>query len=129
MQLRLQKICKFILVGGITFVIYFVIQIICGNIGFGLISSVSIAYLFSVLFHYTTSHKFTFRSTNKITESKQFLRYIVVCFFSYLINLLVIKISINVGYTLHNGMVLGVILTTILGFYLSNFFIFKITIK
>lgn len=120
------KIVRFLGVGGITFAIYFFLQHALNLVGFGPLVALSFAYLVAIAFHFFSNALFTFKTgTTDVFTLERLLKYGGVNFCNYLVNLMCGNISLMLGLPVQFGMVTGIVVTTLSGFYFYNKFVFK----
>jgi putative flippase GtrA len=113
-------------VGGATFVIYFALQILLAHIGVAPLVALSIAYLIAVSFHYTCNRVFTFRwtATSQMAAVGSLARYAVVNVVNYGITLVAVQAMRGLGYDIHVGMVVAIIITLFTGYMMYKFWVF-----
>jgi len=120
------RILRFLLVGSFTFIVYFLLQNALVRVRFGPLEALSIAYLVSIMFHYISNALFTFKNNllHALTPAR-LIQYASVNFGNYLINLMCGKISLMLELPVQVGMVVGVAITTLTGFFFYDRYIFK----
>jgi putative flippase GtrA len=125
--LHILKFLRFSCVGVLTAVIYFLGMWITQSLyALNYISSVSIAYFFSTIFHYFANRLYTFRAT-KDDYVAQFKRYLILWFLNYIITVLVVWISVDkLLLSPYLGICISVIFTSFIGYVLGHFWVFKL---
>lgn len=125
--LHILKFLKFSCVGVSTAIIYFSGMWIAQSLfSLNYISSVSIAYFFSTLFHYFANRLYIFCAT-KDDYLAQFGRYTVLWFLNYIITMLVVWVSVEkLLLSPYLGVCISVIFTSLTGYTLGHFWVFKL---
>ena len=73
-----QQIFKFGIVGGIAFVIDYVIMVVSKELlGFSILISAALGFIFSVIFNYIASIKWVFDVNKEKDEKKNFILFII----------------------------------------------------
>lgn len=98
---------------------FFLKKLVWGNI-----ASVSSAYVLALIFQYTANRYFTFQSKDKVP--RQFGKYLVSMFISYMLSLAIVEVCLNylkisVGITV----VICMFATTILVYLIGHFWVYK----
>ena len=126
-KLHLFSAIKFGLVGAVTAVIYFIVMwFLMSVLNFGYIFAVSMAYIVSTLFHYLANRHFTF-SAQAGQHSWQLARYMVLWILNYIITIIVISISVeHLGLSAYLGVCAAVVITVLVGYFMSRYWVFKI---
>lgn len=120
------RIVRFLGVGGVTFTIYFFLQYALSLAGFGPLVALSAAYLVAIAFHFVTNALFTFRTgATDVFAPVRLLKYGGVNLCNYFVNLMCGNISLMFGLPVQFGMVTGVVVTTLSGFYFYNKYVFR----
>jgi len=120
------RIVRFLGVGGVTFAIYFFLQYALSLAGFGPLAALSVAYMIAIAFHFVSNALFTFRTgTTNVFAPMRLLKYGGGNFCNYLIHLICGNISLMLGLPIQFGMVTGVVVTTLSGFYFYNKYVFR----
>ena len=122
-----KRIFLFLLIGGLTFIIYFVILWILFSLArLNYVGAVAIAYLAAIIFHFLTNRKITFNAGG--TKFRyQILRYLSVALINYIIQLGVIRICYEMyGIDFYISTFFGVMSTMITGYFLMNSWVFKV---
>ena len=125
-----SRILRFLVVGGFAFAIYFFMQYALMRVGLGPLAALSAAYLIAITFHFISNALYTFKSGLLVALTPARLgQYAGVNFCNYLINLMFGKISLLFNMPVQLGMVTGVIITTLIGFFFYDKYVFKKDIK
>jgi len=116
---------SFILVGFITAIIYFsIFSIIWKLLGINYKISVSIAYIITMLFHFTMNKKVTFKN-HSTTINSQILRYIAMVSVNYLLTIVIVHIFVEILKTNpYTGIFFAVGGTVLSGYFLARFWVF-----
>ncbi len=123
---RLLQPMRFLVVGGTTFVIYFVLQFLLEWANLGPYAALTIAYAAAAAYHFLTNRHFTFRSSAADGGIVATLpRYASVALLTYVISLIVVKLVMSGGFRIQVGMFAGIVLTTIVSFVLAKSWIFR----
>ena len=122
---RVERIIRFLLVGGLTFVVYYTsLYLLHTGIGMRYPLAVAISYSLAVTLHFFTNRSFTF-SVRRGLWSQQLRRYTLTAFVNYCVQILVIRGlfgMIGLGFYLSAG--IAVATTTLTGFVLLNNWVF-----
>ena len=87
--------------------------------------SLSVAYLFSVITHFTTNQRLTFQS-KKVDLRDQLPRYLVMVFINYLITLCIVHVVVALLHLSPYVGILGAIsITVVSGYLMAKFWVFK----
>lgn len=126
-KLHAFRLFKFCCIGGLTTAIYFLVMWCwISFIPSSYIYAVTFAYIFSTGFHYFFNRRYTF-NIKVISHKAQISKYIIVCALNYLITLLVVKISVDIYLqSPYFGVFISIVFTVLIGYLLSNYWIFKI---
>lgn len=123
---RLRQPVRFLVVGGTTFVIYFVLQFLLEWASLGPYVALTIAYAIAIAYHFLMNRHFTFRSSAVDGGIMATLpRYASVVLLNYVILLIVVKLVMSAGFRIQVGMFAGIVLTTIVSFVLAKSWIFR----
>lgn len=120
---------RFLLVGGTTFCLYFVVYFVVERIAGG-IAAVTISYVVAVTFHYLTNRSFTF-GRDGLTRAAwlgEILRYAGALFIGYAVNMgafLIARDVLHVPGAL--GLLAGVTANTVISYMLLRNWVFKAT--
>jgi putative flippase GtrA len=125
-QFEVIKILKYLVIGGITFVLYeFFLWIFFSRLGFTHLLSITISYFLAILFHFMANKKITFKVRNN-TNQKEVIYYLLIAGVNYIIQLLINYTLINLfGLNIYVSALVGICCTVILGFLSLNFWVFK----
>jgi putative flippase GtrA len=117
---------KFGTVGLITTAIYFFVMWIANaKLALNYILAVSVAYLFSTLFHFLANRHFTFNALDD-KHSSQLVRYLVMWALNYLITIVVVRICVErMALSPYLGVCVSVIFTVITGYFISRYWVFR----
>jgi putative flippase GtrA len=123
---RLLQPVRFLVVGGTTLVIYFVLQFLLEWAKLGSYVALTIAYATAIAYHFLMNRHFTFRSSAVDGGIMATLpRYASVVLLNYVILLIVVRLVMSVGFRIQVGMFAGIVLTTIVSFVLAKSWIFR----
>jgi len=87
--------------------------------------SVSVAYLIAIIFHYIANRIYTFRVRSAdINVIRSIWRYAVVNIINYLIHVGVVLIVASEGGAVQMGMLVGIAITTVTGYFCYRFWVF-----
>lgn len=120
------KIIYFLLIGCLTFIIYYALLWICfGFAGLPYRAAVAIAYSSAIVFHFLANRKITFNAG--VTKFwHQISRYMSVALLNYFVQLGIIGLCYEMyGMNFYISAFLGVLSTMITGYLLMNFWVFK----
>ncbi len=125
LALHWAKVFRFLLVGGLTFSIYYgFLWIAYGFFHMPYPGAVAVSYSFAIIFHFLASRKITFNSLGTKPQ-KQVVRYLAVAALNYLVQLGVIRLCFEIyGINFYISTFFGILLTMIIGFILMNFWVF-----
>lgn len=117
---------KFGCIGVLTALIYFLIIWVAQSVFlFHYLISISLAYLFSTIFHFWMNRQYTFIATQE-AHLVQFRRYAVMCLVSYLVTLLIVNICVEkLSLSSYLGVCIAVLFTSIISYFLGHFWVFK----
>ncbi len=118
---------KFGLVGGTTAAIYFLVMWVAQSVlMLYYVISVSVAYLFSSVFHFLANRHYTFGAV-KDRHERQLIRYLTVWLFNYAITLAIVGICVELFHlSSYLGVCVAVVFTTLISYALSRYWVFKI---
>lgn len=121
-----QELCIYLVVGGLTALIYFGFFALSVNIfDLDYRLGITIAYIFAVIFHFLTNRKFTFRSAES-PVIHQWLRYLGVLLVNYLITLGVVSFFVDrLGFSTYVSAGLSLLATVGVGYFASKFWVFR----
>ena len=92
----LVQMFKFLIVGGLAFVIDYVVLIICKEIfGLSVLLSAAIAFTISVIFNYILSIKWVFEVDESKSKKKNFLLFIILSIVGLIITEIIMEIGCN----------------------------------
>lgn len=121
-----MKIFRFLLIGGLTFIIFYSILWLCfdyATIPYPL--AVAVAYSAAIIFHFFGNRKITFNADGSKFR-QQIFRYILLALLNYVIQLFTIKFCYGIyGINFYISAFMGVLSTMITGYFLMNFWVFK----
>lgn len=122
-----MQLFYFGVVGSATFVIYFGLQILLAYAGLAPLVALSIAYVVAISFHYTCNRVFTFRwiATDRMAIAGSLARYAVVNAVNYGITLVVVQAVRGLGYDIHIGMVVAIVVTLFTGYVMYKLWVFR----
>jgi len=124
--LNCRKIFHYLLIGGLTFVIYYAILWISFDFaGLPYPEAVAIAYSAAIIFHFLANRKITFKAGGTKFRH-QILRYLSVALLNYVVQLVIIGLCYEIyGMNFYISAFFGVMSTLITGYLLMNFWVFK----
>jgi len=121
-----RRAFRFLLVGGFTFLIYFSLQYVLTQVGLEPLMALSAAYVVSIAFHFTSNALYTFRTRFMDSFSpSRVSQYVGVNFINYLINLVCGEYSLMLDLPVQIGMVSGIVITTLIGFFFYDKYVFR----
>jgi putative flippase GtrA len=120
-----REIAFFIICGALSAGIYFaVVAILYEVLKLSINYSYTIAYCTSSYFNFIFNRKFTFKKSKNI--EKQFIKYIVMLVFSYVIGLFIIEILSNkLKISIYISSILSIAFTSSLRFLASKFVVYR----
>lgn len=99
MKKLLEQIFKFAIVGGISFVVDFVVYgISCNVLGIHYIIAGVLGFTISVIVNYLLSMKFVFVSKEDMHKGKEFVIFVVLSLIGMLLNSVILYICIDLIY-------------------------------
>jgi putative flippase GtrA len=117
---------RFVLVGGTTFVIYFVLQFLLERMALGPYLALTIAYAIAIIYHFLMNRYFTFRSNAVDGGIVAMLpRYAGLVLLNYAAALIFVKVAISAGFQTQLGMPMAIGLTTIVTYFFAKAVIFR----
>ena len=117
---------RFLTVGGVTFVIYFALQYTIERIGAGPYVALSIAYAIAITYHYLMNRIYTFGNRFTLSDTPASLaKYAVVNVLNYGLTLGIVGIVRSFGLDVKVGMVIAIILTSGMTFFIFRYWVFK----
>ena len=124
--LNYGKVFRFLLFGGLTLFIYYVILwILFSFVGLPYREAITISYSAAIIFHFLANRKITFNAGGTKFRN-QLLRYLSVALLNYVIQLSVIRLCYEIyGIDFYISTFSGLMLTMITGYLLMNFWVFK----
>ncbi|CNK47546.1 GtrA-like protein [Yersinia enterocolitica] len=119
---------KFCLVGGATMAIYFLfIWFVESFVGLSYLIAVSMAYFFSVLFHFLASKYFTFSTATRGYSKSLLVRYLFLLLINYLITMFVVSFFVEqLQLSPYIAVCVSAVFTILTGYLLSRYWVFKI---
>ena len=126
LNLFLTVFIKFIIVGGLTFLIYYFFLWIFFDF-FGMTSWMCIAgaYFIAVTFHFLTNKNITFKS-REFFSFRHLIRYAALSFFNYFVQLFAVQIcTLYFDLNFYSSVLIGIILTMGLGYFFMRGWVFK----
>jgi putative flippase GtrA len=122
---HLTRAAKYVLVGGANTVIYTgLLYFFLDRLAWGAAASVTSAYVLAMIFQYTANRYFTFGARGN--APRQFVRYLVSAFASYLLSLAIVEVCL--GYlqvSTEVTVVICMIATAALGYVLGYSWIYR----
>lgn len=114
------------LAGGLSAVAYFLLfSILWQEFHINYKISISIAYIISILVHFTMNRKVTFQHHEKNIH-RQLPKYSAMVLINYLITMLVVHIIvIDFNLSPYFGVIFGIGLTVLSGYLMSKYWVFK----
>ncbi len=131
-KFHVLRLLKFIVVGLLTAFIYFMVMWATESIFPNhYIFPVTLAYLISTGFHYLANVIYTFNLVATDRENNSHLRhlrrYILIWLLNYMLTILVVGIAVKKYFlSPYLGVCLSVIFTSIIGYTLCHYWVFKI---
>lgn len=124
------KFFRFLILGSVTFVIYYtILWLLFSYEGLQYRGAVAIAYSAAIIFHFLANRKITFNA-GRMRFRNQILRYLTVALLNYFIQILIIHVLYVINHiNFYISTVIGIIFTTIFGYYIMNTWVFKEDIK
>jgi putative flippase GtrA len=121
-----KKISRYLLIGGLTFIIYYAFLWICFSFaGLPYFGAVAIAYAIAITFHFLAHRRITFNAGGSKVRH-QIVRYLFVALLNYFIQLGVIRLCYEMyNINFYISAFFGVMSTLITGYFLMNFWVFK----
>ena len=112
-----RGIAAFLVVGGITAVIYYaLIGILWGLLGAHYLAAVSVAYVSAVAFHFLANRRVTF-DASRDSARRQLPRYVALAVLNYLVTLAVVALAVRVaGLHVYVGTTLAILATLVTGY-------------
>ena len=117
---------RFALVGGLTTVIYFGLMWLVNSVlELNYMLAVSVAYIFSTIFHFFANKIFTFKSASTASYM-QLGRYAVLWIVNYFVTLIVVRVAVE-GFSQspYLGVCISVPITMGIGYLLGHYWVFK----
>lgn len=116
----------FLLVGGITAVIYFgLLSVFLDILRFDYRVCVSISYIAAVSFHFFANRQLTFRSNNE-NYFRQIVRYLSMVALNSLLTVMIVVVSVEMfGFSPYIGAIVSIVATTGLCFFISKVWVFR----
>ncbi len=126
LYLRYKTIILFLITGGVTSVVYFLLFFLLWNLlSLNYHVAVSIAYLGSVLFYFNTNRKMTFKSQDT-RVLQQLVRFGFMVVISYFITLLTVHGMVEyIRFNPAIGMAMGIIITTPANYIMAKWWVFR----
>ena len=120
------QVASFLVVGGITFVCYFLLLALFNELGFKYPLAVGIAYAVAVAVHFGANRLVTFRAS-AVPARKQLGKYIALGIFNYLLQVAILGLTYDLlGWNFYLGAFLGILVTTAMGFILLKTWVFSV---
>ena len=125
---HLLSMIKFGIVGAMTATLYFLVMWLANSLfRLNYIASISIAYFISTTFHFLANRHFTFDAA-KERQHSQIFRYLVMWVLNYLITIAIVSICVEtLMLSAYLGVCISVVFTVLTGYFLSRFWVFKVT--
>jgi putative flippase GtrA len=116
---------KYVLVGAANTLLYAgLLYFFLEKMALGGWASVTCAYLIAMVFQYSANKYFTFEARGALT--KQFTRYLISAFASYLLSLALVEICIvRLGISTGSTVLICMISTALMGYVLGYFWVYK----
>ena len=124
------KKIKFVIVGGLTFfVYYFLIYLMLEIFKIDHYLTISIAYFIAVCFHFFSNKLFTFEIYTSVTIN-EIARYVAFSLFSYILQLIFLRIffekfQLNIYFVIF----LALLINIVLSFFTMKYWIFTRSLK
>lgn len=99
MKKLLEQIFKFAIVGGISFVVDFLVYgVSCNVLGIHYIIAGLLGFTISVIVNYTLSMRFVFKSKEDMRKDKEFVIFVVLSLIGMVLNSVILYICIDLIY-------------------------------
>ncbi len=122
-----KQVFLFLSVGGASAVVNFFSFYLAFNVcGMNYKIAASIAYALSVAAHFIGNHTITFREREPVDVSPRLKKYAVLLLVNYCVTLFTVTASVNwLHLSPYAGIVLAIAVTVIIGYMLSQKWVFK----
>lgn len=99
MKKLLEQIFKFAIVGGLSFIIDFVVYaLLCNILGVHYIFAGICGFTVSIIFNYKMSMRYVFASKDDMSKSKEFVTFVVLSIIGAGLNSLILFVCVDVMY-------------------------------
>ncbi len=118
-----KQIIKFILVGVVNTIFYYILYSFFIFIGLKYFFAVTLATIFGVLFSYKTFSKMVFNQNKSSTKS--LFKFISIYLVNIALNIFIIKLYLYIDTNLYIAGFVATVLVAIFSFFLNKFYVFK----
>lgn len=99
MKKLIEQILKFSIVGGISFVVDFLVYgISCNGLGIHYIIAGVLGFVISVIVNYVLSMKFVFQSKDDMSKGSEFVIFVVLSLIGMVLNSVILYVCIDLIY-------------------------------
>ncbi len=125
-KLKSIKILKYLVVGGITFFLYYLfIWLFFNYLEYSYLTAISLSYFIAVSIHFLLNRNLTFNA-NKSDVKLHLIKYSFITLFNYSIQFSIIYVGYNLlSVNLYISCFIGIIVTIISGYFLMDIWVFK----
>jgi len=121
------QIARFLLVGGVAFILYFVLEYGLEKAGLQPYASLSAAYAITLAYHYTMNRIYTFGHRGALRAAPGSLaKYAVVNIGHYFLTVAIVAAGRQIGLDMRIGMLAAVAVTTVTGYLAYRHWVFSI---
>lgn len=100
MKKLIEQILKFAVVGGISFVVDFVVYgVSCNVLGIHYIIAGVLGFVISVIVNYLLSMKFVFKSKDDMSKGSEFVIFVILSLIGMVLNSVILFVCIDLIYT------------------------------
>lgn len=125
MNPHIARVAKYAIVGALNTLLYSgLLLFFLDGLKFSAFSSVTISYLLAMGFHFAANRKITFRSSENI--SRQFIRYFVSAFVSYIASLFIVTMSRDyLGFSAGVTVAISALAIALVGYLLGHYWVYR----
>ncbi len=122
-----DQIARYLLVGGVAFILYFVLEYGLEKAGLQPYVSLSAAYAITLAYHYSTNRIYTFGHRGGLRAAPGSLaKYAVVNIGHYFLTVAIVAAGRQIGLDMRIGMLAAVAVTTVTGYLAYRHWVFSI---